>query len=100
MNFGRVACSLLMALCLTAASSAQAPKMAKTPPAAAPKGDLVDLNTATVDQLRALPGIGEAYSKKIVAGRPYTNKTQLVSKKVIPQATYDNIKDLIIAKQK
>jgi DNA uptake protein ComE-like DNA-binding protein len=62
--------------------------------------DTLDINSATADELKALPGIGEAYSKKIIDGRPYKRKDELVQKKVIPQATYDKIKDQIVAKQK
>jgi DNA uptake protein ComE-like DNA-binding protein len=59
--------------------------------------DKLDINTASADQLKAFPGIGDAYSKRIIDGRPYTAKNQLVSRGVLPQATYNKIKDQIIA---
>ena len=109
------AAALTLGLLTATPSMAQTPapatggKMAPAPKAApaaeskmapAPKAELLDINSATADELKALKGIGDAYSAKIIAGRPYKGKDELLQKNIVPEKTYAEIKDKIIAKQK
>ena len=107
-NLSKVIAIIVSLLFISTVGFAADPKApAKLTPPAKPvaakpadtKTSLIDINTATKAELSALPGIGDVYSQKIIDGRPYAKKDQLKSKKIIPGATYDKIKDKIIAKQ-
>jgi len=81
------------------AKTAQAPTQTKKSATKAPAAKLIDINSATVEQLKTLPGINDPYAQKIVEGRPYRVKTDLARKNIIPQAVYNKIASLVIAKQ-
>jgi competence protein ComEA len=93
--------TLLAATWVPMLTAAQAPSNAAPQQTVAQKiaasRDLLDINTATADQLKALPGMGDAYAQRVIAGRPYTAKNQLTTRGILPAAEYDKIKDLIIA---
>ena len=91
---------LVLALATPVLAADKPAAAAAAAPASAAKVELIDINAATEAQLKALPGVGDAYARKIIAGRPYARKDQLKSKNILPAATYDKIQDQIIASQK
>jgi competence protein ComEA len=93
-------------LCLIATPSWQTPGAAKAPTQAksapskpATKAKLVDINSASAEELQELPGVGTAFANRIIAGRPYRGKNELLQKKIVPPSTYEKIKDEIVARQ-
>lgn len=102
MNLKRYLIILFAAIALAAAQTGSSTKSSGNtgPTASTKKGGLIDINSATAEELDSLPGIGPVMAQKIIAGRPYRAKTDLVTRKIIPQSAYDKIKGQIIAHQK
>jgi len=102
MKFNRLTSSLLVlasSVLFAALPAVAQQSKSGTPPSSSASMGLVDLNTATLAQLKALPGVGDTYASKIIAGRPYANKSQLKSKNIVPLATYNKISKLVVAGQ-
>ena len=99
MKLIRLLTVLVACLCMVSANAQPKGAKKEAPAATAKAGAPLDINSATLEQLQKLPGIGAAYSKKIIENRPYNGKDDIVAKAGVPQATYDKIKDMIIAKK-
>jgi len=103
MRLGRylAAMGLSALLAMPVVAQTTSPSKSPTPPAATPKAaELLDINSATAEELDKLPGVGPARAKAIIANRPYNGKDDLAQRKIIPPNVYNQIKDRIIARQK
>lgn len=97
MKLRRKLLAVALLLAVVPAFTSVSAASAQTAKPSAATSSLLDINTATPDQLKALPGIGDAYAKRIIDGRPYSAKNQLTARGILPQKTYDGIKNMIVA---